>query len=371
MCFLNSPSTPSKGRQSHLMPHPYHLAAQKLEWTFRLPLAPRRFLRVKGGQQERNSRTAADTYRVQSKKKQPWAPLRMFKRLGKWCCFLLSARLRVRNIPSEVFKFEMRQSADFLFEAGLVIPKITIPWSWLCYRFLPPCFTNENEVKPKCFTNFCESMACSINESVPTFPALALAVVRTSWSITGLPTGLCTSTWPPFCWRAETNRNTETSGFWRRKDINKVLCTFWGEVWNLHLWKQAGAPNSSLHWHSSCWTNHQSSELQIPPEKKSEDLFIWFFCAFFIGEKNTRNTPATVLVSTFWGFSHFEGHFIGVTQPRRERWECRVSRLYFQCRWNLSVFKPWKNNLQKLTVQLHVQPARNHQHGFVDIDFRN
>lgn len=108
-----------------------------------------------------------------------------------------------------------------------------------------------------------------------------------------------------------------------------------------------------------------------PTRKKSEDLFIWFFCAFFIGEKNTRNTPATVLVSTFWGFSHFEGHFIGVTQPRRERWECRVSRLYFQCRWNLSVFKPWKNNVQKLTVQLHVQPARNHQDGFGDIDFRN
>lgn len=128
-----------------------------------------------------------------------------------------------------------------------------------------------------------------------------------------------------------------------------------------------------------------------PRSSRSHPKKIWgfvhlvFLCFFHWGKKHTQNTPVTVLVSTFWGFSHFEGHFIGVTQPRRERWECRVSPLYFQCRWNLSVFKPWKNNvhfmwfvsvsgmkpIQNLTVQLHVQPARNHQDGFGDIDFRN
>lgn len=132
--------------------------------------------------------------------------------------------------------------------------------------------------------------------SVPTFPALALAVVRTSWSITGLPTGLCTSTWPPFCWRAETNRNTETSGFWRRKDINKVLCTFLGGSLKSSPLKTGRSTQlfSSL----AFFLLNQPSILGAPDptRKKSEDLFIWFFCVFSLGKK-THETHQLLFLS--------------------------------------------------------------------------
>ncbi len=113
--------------------------------------------------------------------------------------------------------------------------------SWLCYPFLPLCFTSENEVKPKpkYFTNFSASQrASSINESVPTNLSrlgtgsganLLIHDRFTHWTLHLHLAGRITPGWKqPVFLRQKPTETQKLVDFGnclkqRRKDINKLL----------------------------------------------------------------------------------------------------------------------------------------------------